>query len=287
MEGSYFGWELLSATIEDTIRCPSDLIVVFVHWQMIRSAFSCLGTGSEKSASKDDCGSESLPQDWNCEQNHYSLRYMFGNDLYILTCIVLEETTCLFNLYNSCKGTVSNLSLELREIMNMCANRGKKITDIFPKADMLMCRIHQELLVPVAGCCGCTNEPQDRPQDPEVPQRPPNEDRKCIRPNYSTYGPPVGGAQCCNMQEQLRGGSPRPSELLNYSDDVSRNYSATGGYNRINCPPIEEAAPPTTGQSTKTGPENNNIDECVENIWSILNQISEELPGITNKPGHG
>lgn len=47
MESPLFGWELLWTIIEDTIRSPSDLIVAFVHWQMIKFSFSCLGTGDE------------------------------------------------------------------------------------------------------------------------------------------------------------------------------------------------------------------------------------------------
>lgn len=47
MESPYFGWELLSNIIEDNVHCASDLIVAFVHWQMIKLSFSCLGNGDE------------------------------------------------------------------------------------------------------------------------------------------------------------------------------------------------------------------------------------------------
>lgn len=163
MESPFFGWELLSAIIEDSVGCAADLIVAFVHWQLVKLSFSCLGNGdevhdihythlrpgqspvmtartiirisSQKSIQNEDCGSECLPEDWNGEPNHYSLRYVLGNDVYILTCIVLEDSTCLFNLYNASKGTVSNVSLELREIMSFCTKyQQKKITEIIPKA---------------------------------------------------------------------------------------------------------------------------------------------------------
>lgn len=47
MDSPFFGWELLYAIIEDKIRCPSDVVVAFVHWQMIKFSFSCLGNGDE------------------------------------------------------------------------------------------------------------------------------------------------------------------------------------------------------------------------------------------------
>lgn len=47
MDSPFFGWELLYAIIEDKIRCPSDIVVAFVHWQMIKFSFSCLGNGDE------------------------------------------------------------------------------------------------------------------------------------------------------------------------------------------------------------------------------------------------
>lgn len=190
----------------------------------------------QKSISNEDCGSEVLPADWNCEPNHYSLRYALGNDVYILTCIVLDDTTCLFNLYNASKGTVSNLSLELREIMSFCTNyHKKKIMEIIPKVDVLMIRVNQELIFPVAGCSGCSNDTPYRRPDPIAPPRP-SLDQKCLQRNafnqtaWGIYGPPVnmnldnqmrnymemvnqgpgfgsppGGGGCCNNQAPLLG----------------------------------------------------------------------------------
>lgn len=54
MESPYFGWELLSNIIEDAVHCASDLIVAFVHWQMIKLSFTCLGNGDE--VGHDDLG---------------------------------------------------------------------------------------------------------------------------------------------------------------------------------------------------------------------------------------
>lgn len=47
MESPYFGWELLWATVEQSMRGSPDLIVAFVHWQLIKFCFSCLGSGDE------------------------------------------------------------------------------------------------------------------------------------------------------------------------------------------------------------------------------------------------
>ena len=180
-----------------------------------------------------DCGSESLPDDWNCEPNHYSLRYVLGSQLYILTCVVLDDSTCLFNLYNATKGTVATISIEMCEVMAQCEGSvGSRLNDIIPKADMLIIRVYQELIVPVAGCinsCGCPCETPDRKPDPCPP--PIDEcDMKCIqRVCDINYGPPIDVAKsycqkpstksCCSVAKQkccsrggLCGGNPASDE---------------------------------------------------------------------------
>lgn len=189
MESPFFGWEILSALTED-IQCPSDLAVVFVHWQLIKLGFSCLGTGDQKFLSNEDCESELLPDGWNCDcdATHYSLRYVLGKDLYILTCIVLGESTALFNLFNVCKGTVANVSLELREIMATNCLDGwnkRKLTELIPKAEVLIARINRELIAPVAGCVACSKDTPNRQPDPVLTDKSPME--RCISRNQTEW----------------------------------------------------------------------------------------------------
>lgn len=189
----------------------------------------------QRSIQKEDIGDECLPENWNCEPNHYSLRYLLGTEVYILTCVVLDDCTCLFNLYNASKGTVSNISLELREIITASSQcqQGKKITDMIPKAEMLMVRVNQELIHPVAGCSACSTETPNRRPDPVVPPRQTNDER-CIPgdqlmsrggppSNWGiNYGPPIdmGRNPCCTstppqQQQQFNCPMQTPQGFIN------------------------------------------------------------------------
>ena len=43
----YFGWGLLLETIRNNLKCTPDFVVAFVHWQLVKLGFLCLGTGGE------------------------------------------------------------------------------------------------------------------------------------------------------------------------------------------------------------------------------------------------
>lgn len=167
-----FGWELLTRLIEADVRNAQDLIVALVHWQMVKLSFACLGTGDDKTMRDTDCGgSEKLPEYWNEDCAHYSLRYALGGcDVYILKCVIIDGSTALFNLYNVCKGTVSHLSFELKDVIGG-DTEGKKLSEMVQKIDVQVARIRQELILPVAGCFDCTNETRSRAPDPKPKPR--------------------------------------------------------------------------------------------------------------------
>lgn len=136
-----------------------------------------------------DCGTELLPPCWNEDPQLYSLRYALGNDVYILKCILIDNSTALFNLYNVAKGTVSNLSFELREVFSFCSDAPKKkLVELMPRVDVHIMRIREELVLPVAGCYNCSNDTMNKRPDPVPPQRPPV-DFKCL-PNLGCPWPP-------------------------------------------------------------------------------------------------
>lgn len=132
-----------------------------------------------------------MPDCWNDDCEHYSLRYALGNDLYILKCVIIDGSTALFNLYNASRATVSNVSFELREVITYCSDSAKKkLVDFIPKIDVHIIRIREELIMPVAGCYNCTNEPMPRRPDPMPMPRVPGE-FKCL-PNPCNYPPEMG-----------------------------------------------------------------------------------------------
>uniref|UniRef100_A0A3Q2DPX9 Proteasome inhibitor PI31 subunit n=1 Tax=Cyprinodon variegatus TaxID=28743 RepID=A0A3Q2DPX9_CYPVA len=41
------GLEVLFTCVADKIRCPQDAVVCFVHWEMIKDGYRCIGSGDE------------------------------------------------------------------------------------------------------------------------------------------------------------------------------------------------------------------------------------------------
>lgn len=229
MNNPYFGWELLTKLIEDDVKSSEDLIVALVHWQLVQLAFTCLGVGDEKIIRDTDCGSEKLPAGWNEDEEHYSLRYALGgHDLYILKCVIIDGSTALFNLYNATKGTVSNLSFELRDVISFCTDTPKKkLVELMPKIDVHILRIREELILPVAGCFGCTNDTMPKRSDPNpIPRS--SFDFKCL-PNLRCPWPaemafgmpnrgillPVTQRDYCAANQQMPMGAQQPNYFNN------------------------------------------------------------------------
>lgn len=171
---------------------------------------------AQKSIKDTDCGSESLPTCWNEDGSHYSLRYVLGNDVYILTCLIIDDSTAIFNLFNVAKGTVSNISFELRDVMTYCSDMPKKkLVELMPKIDVHILRIREELILPVAGCYNCSNDTKNKRPDPVPPQRS-QVDFKCL-PNFGCPWPtnmafgmpnkqalmPVDPRNPCCLRQQL------------------------------------------------------------------------------------
>lgn len=44
-----FGFELLQKLYQDEIHKKDDLIILFIHWYLIKSGFRCIGIGDEVS----------------------------------------------------------------------------------------------------------------------------------------------------------------------------------------------------------------------------------------------
>ncbi|KAG8007193.1 Proteasome inhibitor PI31 subunit [Nibea albiflora] len=46
------GLEVLYTCVSDSITCPQDAVVCFVHWDMIKSGYRCVGCGDENSSTQ-------------------------------------------------------------------------------------------------------------------------------------------------------------------------------------------------------------------------------------------
>lgn len=142
-----FGWDLLFKTIQCDIKNESDIIIAIVHLYLTKnSSLKCLGVGDDKTLSVHDEGSELLPSGWNENQNSYSLRYVFNNELYILLGAVTEELL-IINLLNVETKKASNISLNSGETVTN--KTGGNIKAIVPDISQVWEKIKTELVDPV------------------------------------------------------------------------------------------------------------------------------------------
>uniref|UniRef100_A0A3Q4B479 Proteasome inhibitor PI31 subunit n=1 Tax=Mola mola TaxID=94237 RepID=A0A3Q4B479_MOLML len=106
------GLEVLYTYVASSIDCPQDAIVCFVHWEMIKSGYRCIGSGDEPSSS--DKMTELLPADWSNNKELYSLRYKAKDtDKQLLLKAVVVSSTMIFNLMNSSTQQVSDLTVNI------------------------------------------------------------------------------------------------------------------------------------------------------------------------------
>lgn len=145
----------------------------------------------------------------------YSLRYLLGNEIFVLKCVIIDGTTAVFVLYNACKGTSSHVTFEIRDTIPSCgeAQTSRRLVDMMPRVDVHIVRIREELVMPVAGCSNCGNESPSKKPDPRPMPRSEMEfnclpNMNCNWPAQTAFSLPNRGllvptAQgCCDRPER-------------------------------------------------------------------------------------
>ncbi|KAG2455645.1 PSMF1 inhibitor, partial [Polypterus senegalus] len=110
------GLEVLYNYVINDIATPQDALVCFVHWELVKAGYKCLGNG-EKPGIKDK-RSELLPVNWNKGKNTYTLRYQSHKCKNILLMRAIMEEDRLINLAALRQKEVPDLTLELLEFVN-------------------------------------------------------------------------------------------------------------------------------------------------------------------------
>lgn len=108
-----FGFELLQSLYDTQISKKEDVLILFVHWYLIKNSFRCIGLGYSKSYNETEKGSELLPEGWSTEF-HYALRYIKDKKLYILHGIKSDEDL-LLNLLRTQDQGVSNIQFQINQ----------------------------------------------------------------------------------------------------------------------------------------------------------------------------
>ncbi|XP_010789372.1 proteasome inhibitor PI31 subunit-like [Notothenia coriiceps] len=138
------GLEVLYSCVGGSISCPQDAVVCFVHWEMIKSGYRCIGSGDEPKGS--DKKSELLPTDWNSNREElYSLRYKAkDSETQLLLKAISVDSTLIFNLMNSGTQQVSDLTVNISDHVE--ADQLHTFDSVFKDTDSLSEKVKTQLM---------------------------------------------------------------------------------------------------------------------------------------------
>ncbi|XP_068576036.1 proteasome inhibitor PI31 subunit [Cebidichthys violaceus] len=136
------GLEVLYACVGGKVSCPQDAVVCFVHWEMIKSGYRCIGSGDEPLSS--DRRSELLPADWSRNKELYSLRYKSEDGDSQLLKAIAVDSTLIFNLMNSSTQQVSDLTVNISDHVD--SDQLHTFNSVFKDADGLTEKVRTQLL---------------------------------------------------------------------------------------------------------------------------------------------
>ncbi|KAM6981383.1 proteasome inhibitor PI31 subunit isoform 2-T2 [Aplochiton taeniatus] len=139
------GLEVLYNCVSNSISCPQDAVVCFVHWEIIKNGYKCLGTGDEPRSG--DKKTEMLPSDWCSSKELYTLRYQ-SNDgkSHFLVKAITVDSTLIFNLMDSTSEQVSDLTVIMGEHVD--ADHLQNFDSVFKEVDGLVEKVRTQLLPP-------------------------------------------------------------------------------------------------------------------------------------------
>ncbi|XP_071759685.1 proteasome inhibitor PI31 subunit [Centroberyx gerrardi] len=198
------GLEVLYTCVGGSISCPQDAVVCFVHWEMIKSGYRCIGSGDEPRSS--DKKSELLPADWNSNKELYTLRYQ-GNDssAQLMLKAITADSTLIFNLMNPSTQQASDLTVNISDHVD--AGQLNTYDSVFKDAASLSEKVKTQLLPSQGRPAGRKAERKSRGEQEEEERRrgedsdplriPTRRPRQGMQPHWpGPMGPPftAGGA---------------------------------------------------------------------------------------------
>ncbi|KAM9408122.1 proteasome inhibitor PI31 subunit [Pholidichthys leucotaenia] len=138
------GLEVLYTCVSGDITCPQDALVCFVHWEMIKSGYRCIGSGDEPRSS--DRKSELLPAEWNSNKELYSLRYKpKDSDTAMLLKAISVDSSLIFNLMNVSTQQVSDMTVNISDYVN--DQQLHAFDSVYKDPDSLSEQVQKQLLL--------------------------------------------------------------------------------------------------------------------------------------------
>lgn len=211
MASNLIGWELLYHSVENAIEKKEDILVVLIHWVLIKNGYKCIGLGTDtKDFTGDEPASELLPKDWN-KSATYGLRYVNNKELFILRGVTAEDDI-VFNLMRAKDQQVSSLTLKSSQTVK---SLNGPLSELVPSYNDVIAKIKDSLLTPV----DVSSRKAVHTQTTRPEQRPP--------PRFNEYPDP------------LQVGPVREPERSRYADPL--------GIGRSDLDPLGSFAPPGGG----------------------------------------
>ncbi|XP_053353692.1 proteasome inhibitor PI31 subunit-like [Clarias gariepinus] len=111
------GLEVLYSYVASSITSSQDAVVCFIHWEIVKRGYKCLGTGDEPQNGEKK--SELLPASWNTNKELYTLRYRSNDDnSSLLLKAITVDSSLIFNLMDSATGKVTDLIVNVSDYVN-------------------------------------------------------------------------------------------------------------------------------------------------------------------------
>ncbi|XP_011170589.1 proteasome inhibitor PI31 subunit [Solenopsis invicta] len=143
-----FGFELFQKLYHDEIQKKEDVIILLVHWYLVKSGFRCIGIGNETVSDPLEKGSELLPMEWNLRPN-YALRYVMDKKIHVLLG-VKSDMDLLLNFMRTHNNSVCNIQLPIEETVSVLHG---PLEIVIPSYQTILHSIQKEFVKPT-----CFNE---------------------------------------------------------------------------------------------------------------------------------
>ncbi|XP_014207755.1 proteasome inhibitor PI31 subunit isoform X2 [Copidosoma floridanum] len=181
-----FGFELIHKLSASQINKKEDVLVLLVHWHLVKNGFKCLGSGDATIGPSEE-GSELLPEGWSQELN-YSLRYIKEAKLYILMA-VKSDNDLIFNFLKVESHAVSNVQFPIDTVK---ALQGP-LAVLVPDYEQVLNSLKINLIEPVSTGSGVEVSTQTSESQTNRPRRDPDDDPLRVGPPHRPIGQVMPG----------------------------------------------------------------------------------------------
>ncbi|KAM3967479.1 LOW QUALITY PROTEIN: proteasome inhibitor 31 kDa [Aphomia sociella] len=159
-----YGWDLTFKTIERDLKRKSDILVAFIHWNLMKRGFRSIGIGDERTLTGEEEKSELLPTGWN-DKDTYTIRYLLDEKLYILHGLTTDGNL-IINLMRSEDLQVSNIAFNVEDTVKEMSG---SIAKIMPNHKDLIYNVKRDLIDTITARATTATETQTAESTSRMP----------------------------------------------------------------------------------------------------------------------